>query len=245
MAVTACSSSDDTSNEASYKTVGFESILIPEGMSYLAFNGSNLEPTGDDGDSIYSAFVEDEIAFATQVDKIYYTVSGFTISASVDMETEGYLNQYSVYASSGNDGSSNFAILYAHGEITFPNPTDLRGIYVNNTTYAYLAMKNGTQFSSPLDTTDGYFAVVFTGYDSAGKEVDSVIKRLGDYQTIDNLNEVVSACGENILNKWDYLDLSSLRGVKSVIISFESTDIGEYGINLPIYVAIDDLEVYE
>lgn len=247
MIMTACSSSDDgkTSSESAFTTIDFESVVIPEGVSYFAFDGSNLEPTGDDEDNIYSAFVIDDISFAAQTDKTYHTVSGFTISKSVDMQTEGYLNQYSVYAPSGNNESDNFAIFYSQGEIVFLNPANLKGVYVNNTTYAYLAMKNGTQFSNPLAVTNGIFEIIFTGYDSSGDEIASVVKRLGDYQTPDNLNEVVIKCGENILNQWSYLDLSPLAGVKSVIISFESTDVGEYGIVHPLYAAIDDLEVYQ
>jgi hypothetical protein len=245
MAVTACSSSDDDSSERAYQSLDFEAIDMPDGFSYFAFDGTNLAPTGEDEYNIYAAFTVNDASFATSYSKGWSTVSGFTISSSVDMQTEGYLNQYSVYAPSGNNESDNFAILYSQGEITFQKPSDLRGIYVNNTTYAYLAMKNGTQFSNPLETTHGIFEVVFTGYDSTGNEIASVVKKLGDYQTPDNQNEVVAACGENILNRWDYLDLSPLVGVESVIISFDSTDIGEYGIVHPLYVAIDDLEVYE
>ena len=76
--------------------------------------------------------------------------AGFTVSDNTDMVTAGYGNQYSVYAKGGVDASKKFAVAYydsynaengnegAVPTVTFPRKVNPVGVWVNNSTYAYL-----------------------------------------------------------------------------------------------------------
>jgi hypothetical protein len=46
-----------------------------------------------------------------------------------------------------------------------------------------------------------------------------------------------------IVRNWTRVDLSALGTVDSVTFHFESSDIGEFGINTPLYFCLDDLKM--
>lgn len=180
---------------------------------------------------------------------------GMAVSQWNDMTTGSYLNQCSVYYSDettgkgGVDGSSTFAVVYGYDDgsefsadsrPSFRFNTDgyeavISSLYVCNTTYTYLCMKDGNGFSTPLsyDNND-YFIVTFTGIDAAGVETGTVEHYLADLRT-------ESAPG--IVEGWQKVDLSSLGNVHKVIINFKGSDVGDYGLNTPAYCAIDNIEV--
>ena len=88
-------------------------------------------------------------------------------------------------------------------------------VWVCNTTYSYLAMKDGNGIAHALKDDNGWFKVVFVAMDKNCKPT-----------------------GKN------KVDLSSLGdNVCTVAIDFEGSDVGAYGINTPAYVALDDLEI--
>ncbi|MCA9152505.1 MAG: DUF4465 domain-containing protein, partial [Planctomycetales bacterium] len=75
---------------------------------------------------------------------------GWTVSNRRDQLTPGYTNSYSAFAAQTAGGgyqSDNFAVAdnFSRGDatITFDAPTPVLGMYVTNTTYAYLAIVNG------------------------------------------------------------------------------------------------------
>lgn len=180
---------------------------------------------------------------------------GLAISQWNEMTTNSYLNQCSVYykdASTGKggaEGSSTFAVAYGYDDGSAYS-TDNRAIlyfdganteaainslWVCNTTYTHLCLKNGNSFSAPLTYDNkGYFRVTFTGVDAAGAETGSVEHYLADFRTD-------SAPG--LAEGWHKVDLSSLGSVHKVMINFEGSDVGEYGLNTPAYCAIDNIEV--
>ncbi|MEM9177023.1 MAG: DUF4465 domain-containing protein, partial [Myxococcota bacterium] len=45
-----------------------------------------------------------------------------------------------------------------------------------------------------------------------------------------------------IVTDWTFVDLSSLGVVSRLAFSFESSDVGAFGINTPTYFAIDNLQ---
>ena len=159
--------------------------------------------------------------------------SGFTVSNMTDMETAGYLNQYSVY----NKQSTTFAIY---------NPSYYGNCYIKSakesatfepvsvevclTTYTYLSAKNGDGYSTPL-AEDGWFAATFTGYDANDKVTGSVEVKLID--------------GTSWMDSWTKISLEELGDVNKILITFDGSDKGDWGLNTPAYVAIDNFVVEE
>lgn len=115
-------------------------------------------------------------------------------------------------------------------------------VYVCNTTYTYLVMKNGNSFTTDgksLEEQNGWFKVVFIGFDDANKQTGSVDYYLANYASNQNTDL------ENAIRMgWNKVDLTNLgTEVSKVVINFEGSDTGDYGLNTPTYVAIDNLDV--
>jgi hypothetical protein len=97
-------------------------------------------------------------------------------------------------------------------------------------------MKNGDQFAKKFTATDhDFFDVVFTGLAADGGVRGKVTASLADFRT---------ASSPGVLATWATVDLAGLGTVRSIDVSFLSSDVGSYGINTPLYVAIDDLVYY-
>ena len=178
--------------------------------------------------------------------------SGFAYSNMTDTETPGYENQYSAIPGKGVHGSSNYAIAYIPSDwgsgtydpipkaITFDTDDGiiLSGMYVTNTTYAYLAMKNGGGVSSIFGGASGdapdFFKLIITGYDINNNETGVIEFYLADFRFEDNSEDY-------IVDTWEWVDLSSLGAVKMLKCSVDSSDKGDYGINTPMYFAIDNI----
>lgn len=216
------------------QTVDFESqTLSPETFE----NGS-----GGGGD-----FTFNQVSFTNYYDIAWGSWNGFSISNITDNTTAGFGNQYSAFAGSGAGASVNYGVFYPMGSISVSDNGIVEGFYITNTTYAAIAMRDGDsyskQFGSPNDangTPDGtngedYFRVWIIGEDYLGMK-DSLLFYLADYQ-FPNDND------DYIIDTWEYIDLSVLSIYPSIVdFRFESSDVGQWGINTPTYFAIDDID---
>ncbi len=172
------------------------------------------------------------ITFDNYYDAAQYYNSGFTVSTMTDMETAGYMNQYSVYATSGAGNSTAFAIYnpcyYDSCFIKAKTAFEPKSVDVCLTTYTYLSAKNGDDYAKKFGNDD-WFAATFTGYDEAGSEVGSVEVKLID--------------GESLMDSWTNVDLSELGKVNKIFISFDGSDKSYGYLNTPAYIALDNLKV--
>ena len=156
---------------------------------------------------------------------------GFAYSNISDNLTAGYGNQYSAITGAACSGE-NYAVGYCGGyygntpTITFDTAMNIDGLYVTNTTYAYLAMLNGEGIADAFGEDD-WFVLTITGYDSLGAETGTIDFYLAE--------------GTDIVNTWVYVDLSSLGVVSCLEFTLGSSDVGDFGINTPTYFAIDTI----
>jgi hypothetical protein len=160
--------------------------------------------------------------------------SGFAVSSLRDSVNGGWVNQYNTVAGQGASGSQKFALVFDSASIHFPYINSYQkpqSVMVTNSTYAYRDMLNGSSFSKKFGQGD-WFKVIFKGL-SQGNETGSVEFFLADFRN-----------GKSILIKdWTSVNLTSLGKVDDVKISFESSDMGQWGINTPQYVCLDNLKV--
>ena len=200
----------------------------------------------DNGSSGAGDFVFGQLTLSNVYDAQWGSWNGFSISNMSDNTTAGFSNQYSAYHGSGKDGSTNFAVYYPQGTISVAQNGVIEGFYITNTTYAAISMRDGDafakQFGSPNDangTPDGtngedYFRVWIIGENGSGLR-DSVLFYLADYRFADDNDDY-------IVDTWEYVDLTQLSvNAKTVEFLFESSDVGQWGINTPQYFAIDDI----
>lgn len=169
----------------------------------------------------------------------FYSWDGFTYSNHTDTNTPGYGNQYSAYPGAGAGGSSQFALGYS-GAIIHIGLADLsgKGAYLTNTTYSALSMLLGDDFAKKFGGVSGddpdFFKLIISGYAGGSATGTPVEFYLADFRFTNNTQDY-------IVNKWTYVDFSSLGTVDEIRFGFESTDIGMFGINTPTYFALDNL----
>lgn len=161
--------------------------------------------------------------------------SDWTYSSMTDTVTPGSKNQYSAITGGGVDGSANYVVAYPdfyHDlRISFASATSLLGAYFTNTTYAYLAMKDGNDggggFVERPFGEDDFFKLTIHGLDSSDAKISSVDFLLAD--------------GINIVDEWTWVDLSTLGAVSALSFEFTSSYVNQWGPVIPTYFAMDNL----
>lgn len=223
-----CNKDDDGPDTST--TVTFESAVLPD-AGYI--NNTSYTEQGVTFNNVYEG----------------YMAAGFAVSKLHDKVTAGYTNMYSVYSDGGAGGSVNFGVCYFTEYLTNTSGVNdayfafgtgierkMLSVMVNNGTYAYLAIKDrndGNKSPMVKEFTDGdWFKVTFTGYNVAGAKTNAVDYYLADYRNGKRF----------ICSSWTNVDLSALGSVNKVVVSMSSSDNGDYGMNTPSYVCIDNLK---
>ena len=214
-------------------------IEPPVNTFVISFDSISLPDTGYINNQVYKAQgITFSNSYSTSAYGEYW--EGFSYSKLTDRTNATLTNQYSVFATGGADNSKQFAIAYAGYEV----PTNFQAdsgiivapasVMVNNSTYAALTMKDGNNFAKAFEAED-WFKVIFTGYDIQGKAGKTVEFYLADYR-----NNKTFIC-----NQWTEVNLAVLGSVNKVTITFDSSDKGEFGINHPQYVCLDNLKFFK
>lgn len=191
------------------------------------YNGSDLK----------GGFWNGHFYYRNSYDTAWKSWSGIAVSNNTDTVTNSYTNEYSSITGGGINGTKNYAVCYMGGTIKCEKPTKITGFYVTNTTYTYRTIKEGSSFSKKFGGTTGndkdWYRLKIISY-SGGVKSDSLRFYLADFQNNDNSKDY-------ILNDWTWVDLENFKISDSLVLSFESSDVGSFGINTPTYVAIDDV----
>ena len=167
----------------------------------------------------------------------YESWDGFSYSNINDTLTE---DQYNAIAGTGQGGTSNYAICYIGFTelpvITLKAEGIVYGLYVTNNNTAYYSLLNGSMFSKKFGGNSGndkdWFKLTITGKDAEGTVKGTVEFYLADYRFDDNNLDY-------IVDKWEFIDLSSLGEVKTLEFNLDSSDTGIFGMNTPAYFALD------
>ena len=171
-----------------------------------------------------------------------------------DNTTPGYDNHFSAITGAGFDtissGGKNYAVGFETIDWTstfLPQPIPLKfskniphevkGLFVTNSTYTALSMENGDDFAKKFggDTGDDpdWFKLSVWGMKS-GIQTDIIEFYLADYRSNDSTEDY-------IVKTWQWIELSSLGEVDSLMFDLTSSDTGDFGINTPLYFAVDNI----
>ena len=201
--------------------------------------GSEGYWNGSDGSG---GFTSGNAFFKNTYDTAYNSWSGFSVSNATDKITPGVINQYSSITGGGANQSEQYAVLYSYSQdtIKFIKPQLISNIAFSNTTYAYLSMKNGDNFSKKFGGTTGndpdYFTLSFKAIDNEGTTwTFTQPLYLADFRSADNDNDYIE-------DRWVNADFSGVGYVKYLIFSFQSSDTTGAFLNTPTYVCIDNIE---
>ncbi|MEE1149271.1 MAG: DUF4465 domain-containing protein [Alistipes sp.] len=163
---------------------------------------------------------------------------GFALSKVYDRDaTNGkYENQYAVYNTEAASGD-NFLLYYYD---SYSDPCDmvfikqsalLHSVKLNLTTYVYASITDEAinDFARKFEDGD-YLKVVFSALDKLEKPTgESVECYVVDYRDGKRF----------VADNWNEFSLGFTAD--RVRITIETSDVGEYGANTPLYIAIDDL----
>ena len=184
-------------------------------------------------------YENDYLEFEYFYNEEYAYWGGFAQSRVKDADAANglFANQYAVYNEAAASGDS-FLIYYYD---SYNEPCDivvkqqgvsLRDVMLNLTTYTYASITNEAINDFARIFVDGdYLKVVFTGM--RGNEATGVVEcYVVDYR--DGKREMTT--------EWTTFSLANLgEGYDRVSVTIETTDVGEWGANTPLYIAMDNL----
>ncbi len=195
------------------------------------------------GDDDSGGFTSGSIFLPNDYNAAFMSWSGWAISNTTDVTTSGFMNQYSAITGSGFNGSSHYAVTYAFGN----NNMILRGsaagqpvsgMYITNSTYAYLSIREGDAFAKKFGGATGndpdFFLLTIKAFSNGILSTDSVDFYLADYRFTDNSEDY-------IVDEWTWVDLSSLGAADSLSFTLTSSDVGQFGMNTPAYFCVDNV----
>ena len=205
----------------------------------VTFEDINLDESGYIASVPYS-YGGGIVTFANNYQAEFGSYEGFAFSCLNDTATPGYDNQYSVFAGGGAGGSSNFAVYYYNTfasqlegkKIIFSDDirVNLESVCVTNSTYAAIAIKEGSSFSKKFGAGDWFLLTIqATCADGSVKTQEYYLADFRDGKTY-------------ICDKWVEVDLSSMTDVLYLDFILTSSDTGEYGMNTPAYFCLDNLK---
>jgi len=164
----------------------------------------------------------------------YESWAGFAFSTVSNSTANSHTNQYAPVQALPGACAIGYQDLYQAivPAIAFDLPVAPRSVRVNNTTYTALTIRDGDEygFSPPFSEGDFYF-LTLTARDGDGMELAATNHVLADFRGTNRL----------IQTHWITLDLSWMPpAVASLEFTLTTSDIGPYGPNTPMYVALAD-----
>lgn len=158
---------------------------------------------------------------------------GFTYTNKTDTVTGDYTNSAAItgcgvngdtYLVCNADTYTGNTFVSRFAEIRFAQALTVRSAWFTNATYAYLQMRDGG-IGKAFGADDWYKVTVRGWLD--GEATGTV--------------DVYLAEGGILTSTWEQHDLSALGTVDMVDFTFDSTDVGDYGMNNPAYFCMDGL----
>ena len=211
--------------------VGFENQVLNEQGFWCGDTNGTAKDNGYGGTTYACVYEEGAAQFNTSYSVSYW--SGFAVSSrtETDFQQGAYLtpddtpDQFNNIAGKAYDGS-NFCVITTYGEtVDFTAPAQLKGFWFVNSAYTAEVIKNGNAYAHKFEATDWLTCTVTgTQADGTTKTVDIKLAENGDY-----------------VKEWQFADLSALGTVSSLSFSFSGSDSGDWGVNTPAYICIDNL----
>ncbi len=195
-----------------------------------------------------TSFESGNASFVNYYDTTYggYWASGWAYSSVVDSSTAGMGNMYAARTGSGFNGSSNYTV----GQVDVYRQVSpkivlapaargkmVSGAYFTNATYTAISMRDGDAYGKKFGGISGndpdWFKITIKKWFNGSLSNDSVDVYLADFRSSNNSEDY-------ILTQWQWVDLTSLGNVDSLTFNLSSSDVGQFGINTPLFFCMDN-----
>ena len=223
-------------------------FVLGHSQTFSTFKVFNDMPqdTFWNGSDLSGGFIDGKIDFPCIYDTSYggFWSSGWAISTVSDDTTAGAGNLYGIRTHSRIDDSP-FAIGQNYSYFNVVNVENdgrvlFEGLYLTNTTYAYLSMKNGDAFAKKFGGDNGsdpdFFKLRIYGMQNG--KIDST--NFVDFYLADFRFDNDSL--DYIVDDWWYVDLSPLGYIDGLTFELSSSDVGAWGMNTPAFFAVDKIK---
>ena len=167
---------------------------------------------------------------------------GFALSKRFDADAANgkYENQYAVYNDKAASGDC-FLLYYYDSynepcDMLFKRSVMLESVRLNLSTYTYASITDESinDFARKFDEGD-YLKVVFTPLDKFERPVcEGVECYVVDYRDGKRF----------IADDWQEFYLGGIHANGAVRVTIETSDVGEWGANTPLYICMDDLKYF-
>ena len=168
---------------------------------------------------------------------------GYSFSNVNDTSTDTFDNQFAAITGAGFGGSGNYATAFGNAIFNLPSNQKIESLQITNTTPTAIILVTGNQFAKAFGGSSGddpdFFSVTFNGFsglDATGAVTGSQEFFLADFRFADNSLDFV-------VDEFELVDLTALGDARSVQLSFDSSDVGNFGINTPLFIAIDNVQL--
>jgi len=206
-----------------------------EDISLQGINDFKIPSTG----TLDSKFTSGSFEFNNSYDISYggFWTSGWAYSKTNDTLVGDYTNLYASYANKGVESSNNYAISQNNSYLKLKQ-NSVKGIYVSNTTYAALCLKNGNTFAKKFGGTTGndsdWFKLTIYAYQNGNLKTEKAEFYLADFRFQNNAQDY-------IIKDWTYVNLQSLGSLDSLKFTLTSSDTGQFGMNTPAFFGVDNV----
>ena len=230
-----CSNDDDEKNEV---LISFENLITEPESEFVTEEG--------EVEGYYFKYLINDPQNLIQLNHYYGNWGfggGFTYTNKTDKTTTGYSN-ISAITAKGVNGKTYLTAksdAYTTARITNMQPDryEFKGAWVTNTTYDYLAIKDGNDgggiVKGPFQNGD-WFKLTAVGHKANGDEIGRVDFYLADYRN--GKKEVVSS--------WKWFDWSIIEDAHYITFEMSSTDNNELSqMNTPSYFSMDGITLIE
>ena len=206
------------------------------------FENLTLSPNSFwDGSDLSGSFISGNVNFHNTYNTGWSIWdSGFAYSNMKDTTTSGYTNLYSARTAIGYSNSANYAVGQNYAKLHLLGAAagkQINGFYATNSNYAYFSMKDGDSFAKKFGGVSGndpdWFKLSITGYFNGAPIFDTVDFFLADFRFSDNAQDY-------ILKDWQWVNLTTLGNVDSLVFLLNSSDTGTYGMNTPPFFCLDN-----
>jgi hypothetical protein len=223
--------------------INFEGMLDDENTEFTTSNGVKVDD--EDPYSYYKTIFQDEPLNILQFDHYYASWGfggGFTYVNYSNKVDPGSSN---LSATTGMGKSGSIYLTSNTSSFTPARITNLKsdtykfaGAWVTNSTYAYLAIKDGNDgWDGLIPFASGdYFTLTAKGYDRSGNSIGKVDFYLADF---------FHSGKSYIVDTWVWMDLTPLASAKYIEFEMSSTDNNNGYMNTPSYFCIDDITLVE
>jgi hypothetical protein len=144
--------------------------------------------------------------------------------------------QFGAVTGSGYGDSGIYAVAYGTTNLYLTGSAEggvVDGFYATNTEYAYISMKYGDDYEPAFTYANkDSFVLKITGWYKGLPVADTVSFYLADFRD--------SSVSPGIVTTWQWVNLRPLGNVDSLGFSFVSSQKGQYGINTPLFFAMDN-----